>query len=260
MCEDNFYGRRSNFDLCYGITADKPLKSMFRLNAKPSKCPIGSGSSTSYQFSYQRGHGLCDYPMSSMSQCSDKSKMVMRYQACADVKGSETNKEEVQCFGSWKEGSTFYFLGMLNNSHLRHDDYERRFRCFAYQSIFDGFKLSKSGEAKCDIWSAEEGDTTMKLRRGTILTGFYFHASENTMLLVLVTSPGEQCHLPKWVLSEHHQYLSLNKSIKYHFNKKGNSLTIASPGFNGPKKLKCSSMDQQSSNFTRMIMQVNFEW
>ena len=75
---------------------------MFRLDAKPSKCPIGGAASAAganagkgnginvYQFSYQKGHGTCNYPMSSMNQCADKSKIVLRYQACADVIGSET--------------------------------------------------------------------------------------------------------------------------------------------------------------------------
>ena len=43
-----------------------------------------------YQFSYGKGHGECTYPLSSMNMCSDEKRMVMRYQACADVKGSET--------------------------------------------------------------------------------------------------------------------------------------------------------------------------
>ena len=36
----------------------------------------------SFQFSYSRGHGVCNYPKSSISQCSDASKLVFRYQVC----------------------------------------------------------------------------------------------------------------------------------------------------------------------------------
>ena len=75
--------------------------------------------------------------------------------------------KEVECYGSWKEGSTFYFLGMLNDSHIRGDNYEGRFRCFAYQKIFNGYKLSQSGDARCDIWSPDEGYITMKINKGT---------------------------------------------------------------------------------------------
>ena len=85
---------------------------------------------------------------------------------CSSVK-------EVQCFGSWKEGSTFYFLGMLNDSHIRQDNYEGRFRCFAYQQIFNGFKLSQSGDARCDIWSPDEGYVTMKINKGNTMPHFF---------------------------------------------------------------------------------------
>ena len=34
-----------------------------------------------------------------------------RYQACADIRRSESSVEELRCLGSWKEGSTHYFLG-----------------------------------------------------------------------------------------------------------------------------------------------------
>ena len=85
MCVPSY--RKLN--LCYRITADTALKSMFRLGASASPCPIGQVDAA-YQFSYQKGHGECSYPMSSMNMCSDDSRMIMRYQACADVKGSET--------------------------------------------------------------------------------------------------------------------------------------------------------------------------
>ena len=50
------------------------------------------------------------------------------FQACADIKGSESSVEEVQCVAQWKEGSTFFFLGLLNHSHVLPSDYEGRFR------------------------------------------------------------------------------------------------------------------------------------
>ena len=45
-------------------------------------------------------------------------------------------------------------------------DWEGRFRCFAYQRIHEGFLLSQSGEAVCNLYSAKEGDRTMTLKRG----------------------------------------------------------------------------------------------
>ena len=40
LCESSPNSRRGNFELCYTITADSPLKSLYRLDAKPSSCPI----------------------------------------------------------------------------------------------------------------------------------------------------------------------------------------------------------------------------
>ena len=75
------------------------------------------GGSATFQMSYSRGHGLCEYPKSSVSQCSgDPSRLVFRYQACADIRRSESSVEEMVCMGSWKEGSTHYFLGKKKGS------------------------------------------------------------------------------------------------------------------------------------------------
>ena len=57
-------------------------------------------------------------------------------QACADIKGSESTVESVECLAQWKEGSTYYFLGLISHDHVSAFDYEDRFRCFAYQEIF----------------------------------------------------------------------------------------------------------------------------
>ena len=79
FCESNL--NRRPLDLCYHITADSALKSMFRLDVEQFEdCPIEGA----YSFTYSRGHGLCEYPKSSLSQCSDKSKLVFRYQVSFD--------------------------------------------------------------------------------------------------------------------------------------------------------------------------------
>ena len=56
--------------------------------------------------------------------------------------------------------------GLMNHSRVTSEDWEGRFRCFAYQGIFDGFHLSQSGEATCNLYSAREGDRTMTLKKG----------------------------------------------------------------------------------------------
>ena len=86
--------RKKSRDICHSISVDEPLKSLFRLTSQPEECPIRG----SYSFSYSRGHGECRYPLSSLSQCSsDRSRLVFRYQACADIKGSQSGEERAEC-------------------------------------------------------------------------------------------------------------------------------------------------------------------
>jgi len=58
--------------------------------------------------------------------------------------------------------------GLLNHSRVAAEDWEGRFRCFAYANIYDGYKLAMSGEAMCNLYSAKEGDRTMTLKRGEL--------------------------------------------------------------------------------------------
>ena len=44
-----------------------------------------------YTFSYSTRGGTCAHPPSQTASCTDKSKMVLRYQACPDVAGSESH-------------------------------------------------------------------------------------------------------------------------------------------------------------------------
>ena len=82
--------------------------------------------------------------------------------------------EEVSCVAKWKDGSTFYFLGLLNHSHVQANDYEGRFRCYAYSGFYNGFHLAQSGEAKCNLPNAKEGDRIMELKKGILTLPHYF--------------------------------------------------------------------------------------
>jgi hypothetical protein len=77
-------------DVCYGITGDAPLYSMFRKHpeAKPVACPFKSAPFT---FSYNRGTGDCNNPPSKAESCTDDSRLVLKYQACPDVPSTESN-------------------------------------------------------------------------------------------------------------------------------------------------------------------------
>ena len=51
---------------------------------------------------------------------------------------------------------------------------------------------------------------------------------------------------------------TLDHSEKYHFNTLGTSLTITSE--ESVKKLKCNTIESDTGNYSKIIMQVNFEW
>jgi hypothetical protein len=66
---------------------------MFRVDATPVECPFKGPLS----FTYNRGHGECRSPVSSIDSCTEESRLLLRYQACPDVHGTEsTGKEAVE--------------------------------------------------------------------------------------------------------------------------------------------------------------------
>ena len=105
-----------------------------------------------------------------------------------------------------------------------------------------------------------------------------------------VRNHDQTCQFPAWMTSEHRQYHNLNRSLTYHFNKAGTSLTgkivkpiistlinlklitmqylkvlplavTSSDGSAPTRKLKCSSVERDTGrNFSRVIAQVNYEW
>lgn len=188
-------------DICRSISVDEPLTSLFRVNATGVDCPIDG----TYSFSYSRGHGLCDYPLSSLHQCSDRSRLVFNYQACVDIKGSQAQTEQAQCLASWKEGSTYYFVAMMNSSHVSRDHLESSFRCFVYKEVHTGFLVSQSAEAKCNLYTANEGFRTMSLRR--------------------LKEDGQSCNFPSW-FTVHRRYHSLSGTRAFQLNRPGTTLTL----------------------------------
>ena len=75
--------------LCGEITGDATLFSMFRSDAAPVACPFKGP----FSFTYNRGSGECARPPSRIDSCAEDSRLRMRYQACADVLGSESSCE-----------------------------------------------------------------------------------------------------------------------------------------------------------------------
>lgn len=80
------HNRESLPTLCSLITGDALLYSMFRENAAPVPCPFRGP----FTFTYNRGHGECRSPVSSIDTCTEDSRLLLSYQACPDVHASES--------------------------------------------------------------------------------------------------------------------------------------------------------------------------
>lgn len=97
-------------NLCDQIPGDALLYSMFKVDAEPIKCPIrgelnilrlGEISLTTFRsagpftFTYNRGHGECKSPVSNIESCTEDSRMLLSFQACPDVQGTESTGERL---------------------------------------------------------------------------------------------------------------------------------------------------------------------
>lgn len=169
-------------DVCSEINGDASLYSLFRLDTPTIPCPFTGP----FKFSYSRGHGECQEPMSSIESCVDTTRLLFRFQACADIIGSESRNEELSCYGEWKEGSTRYLVGKMSHRITRTD--EDKFRCFVFERrnhgssgdeetsviepVNEGYLLAQSGDATCDgLSSVYEGSRTMKLSQSSPVIG-----------------------------------------------------------------------------------------
>lgn len=86
------HGKDMLSTLCSLITGDALLYSMFRENAKPVPCPFKGP----FTFTYSRGHGECSSPVSSIDTCTDDSRLLLSYQACPDIHGTESAGEKIE--------------------------------------------------------------------------------------------------------------------------------------------------------------------
>ncbi|VVC41325.1 Hypothetical protein CINCED_3A012935 [Cinara cedri] len=161
--------------ICSLITGDALLYSMFRETGNPMQCPF----KPPYTFTYNRGHGDCKNPVSTVEACTQDSRLLFRYQACPDVEGSESALEEVECIAGWKEGSYRFLVGRVHHSNGIPMSTEDRFKCFIYErttsqrplkgSSSSGdyeYRVAQSGDGTCSgLFSPLEGSRTMILKK-----------------------------------------------------------------------------------------------
>ena len=164
-CETYFSTFQS---LCENIAGDSKMFSMFRRGSEPVRCPFKGP----FTFSYSKGgSGLnqCSFPKSYLDSCSDHRRLQVHFQACIDVKGSESAVEQMECLAHWKEGSKHYMVAEMSHDHVHSD--ENRYRCFVYEKSGKAenrtVTMAQSLSATCNgLWSPTEGWRTFKMEKG----------------------------------------------------------------------------------------------
>nr|CAD7428136.1 unnamed protein product [Timema monikensis] len=208
--------RESLSNLCTLITGDALLYSMFRIDATPVACPFKGP----FTFTYNRGHGNCESPVSSIDSCTEDSRLLLMYQACPDVHGTESTVEELQCLATWKEGSSRYLVGKVHHNHATSN--EDRYRCFVYEksALPVGYAASEhvsNGEG-VDYQVAQSGDATCNGLSSAM-------EGSRTMILKKASSPSK-CRFPSWLTSSLHWH-TLDYTRSYTFHHRNTTLRIS---------------------------------
>ncbi|XP_055618252.1 uncharacterized protein LOC129763325 isoform X2 [Toxorhynchites rutilus septentrionalis] len=229
-------GRETLHYLCEQIPGDALLYSMFKINPEPIKCPL----SGSFTFTYNRGHGECKNPVSKMDMCTEDSRLLLNFQACPDVPGTESTVEELTCLAWWKDGNSRYLVGLVSHYHATSN--EDRFRCFVYEKISGSgaanadaeYKLAQSGDATCNgLESAEVGSRIMTLRRAPMT---------------------ERCDFPAWFKGPRHWH-ALMGNANYIFHSSDGSLHIVRPSGYMEARALCEQINKQTA--TEMMAVVH---
>ncbi|CAM1328113.1 Uncharacterised protein g9676 [Pycnogonum litorale] len=192
--------------LCSMLNSDEHLYSMFRADSVPIPCPFRG----SYVFTYNRG-GLaeCSNPMSSAERCADESQLLLRFQACADIMGTESRVEKLTCLATWKDGLLNYVIGQMEHALVSSDN--DRYRCFVYERLKGReniLRISQSPDATCNGLD-------------------HSNAGSRIMKLIKVKEESSSCKFPEWLTSpKHRHWQTLDMSQSYVFSHKSKSLFI----------------------------------
>ncbi|XP_043252057.1 uncharacterized protein LOC122397169 [Colletes gigas] len=147
-------------DTCSVLTSDDNLISLFRTGAAPMPCPFKGP----LEFAYTSGEQTCDSPLSIAETCTQESRLFLRYQACANVRSSESIDMELECLATWKDGSTHNLVARLHGARKTND--EDSYRCFIYEQTSNNtWDLAQSGDAACTGFSVDDAARTYKMKQ-----------------------------------------------------------------------------------------------
>ncbi|XP_032596204.1 uncharacterized protein LOC6567544 isoform X4 [Drosophila grimshawi] len=241
--KENFCkGRETLQNLCDQIPGDALLYSLFRESAEPVKCPLKGP----FIFTYNRGHGECKSPVSNIESCTEESRLLLSFQACPDVQGTESTVEELTCLATWKDGNSRYLVGLVSHHHAISN--EERYRCFVYEkisSLMGGpsmlsskdaeYKLAQSGDATCNgLDSAEVGSRIMSLRK---------------------PPAAERCDFPAWFKGPRHWHALMGNAV-YNYHSNDGSVHIIKPNGYMETRALCEQINKQTS--TEMMAVVHY--
>ncbi|XP_043656187.1 uncharacterized protein LOC122622081 isoform X2 [Drosophila teissieri] len=235
-------GRETLQNLCDQIPGDALLYSLFRESAEPVKCPLKGP----FIFTYNRGHGECKSPVSNIESCTEESRLLLSFQACPDVQGTESTVEELTCLATWKDGNSRYLVGLVSHHHAISN--EERYRCFVYEkisSLMGGpsmlsskdaeYKLAQSGDATCNgLDSAEVGSRIMSLRKPPI---------------------AERCDFPAWFKGPRHWHALMGNAV-YNYHSNDGSVHIIKPNGYMETRALCEQINKQTP--TEMMAVVHY--
>ncbi|XP_068986355.1 uncharacterized protein [Bombus flavifrons] len=161
--------------ICSELRSDAILISLFRTGAAPMPCPFKGP----LEFTYSHGEGECKSPLSAAETCTQESRLLFRYQACANVLSSESVDVELECLATWKESSTHNLVARLHAPRKTSD--EDSYRCFIYeQTSNNSWNLAQSEDASCTgLISVKEAAKTFKMKQ---------------------KNSTERCSYPSWVV------------------------------------------------------------
>ncbi|XP_058981430.1 uncharacterized protein LOC101897530 isoform X2 [Musca domestica] len=240
-------GRETLQNLCDQIPGDALLYSLFRESAEPVKCPLKGP----FVFTYNRGNGECKSPVSNIESCTEDSRLLLSFQACPDVVGTESTVEELTCLATWKDGNSRYLVGLVSHHHAISN--EERYRCFVYEKIsslmdmghFGGpsmstskdaeYKLAQSGDATCNgLDSAEVGSRIMSLRKPPVT---------------------ERCDFPAWFKGPRHWHVLMGNAV-YNYHSNDGSIHIIKPNGYMDTRALCEQINKQTA--TEMMSVVHY--
>ncbi|XP_020284906.1 uncharacterized protein LOC109855264 [Pseudomyrmex gracilis] len=167
---------------CSTLTSDATLVSLFRNNAAQLPCPIRGPMEFTYSVNGGEG-GECNTPLSRAEACTQDSRLLLRYQACANVHSSESVDVELECLAHWREGSTNYMVARLHSDRNdRKTNDEESYRCFIYTNPSNNtWYLGQSSDAACNgLISVTEAARTFKMTQ---------------------KNPPQHCTYPSWVVT-----------------------------------------------------------